>query len=165
MFTISKPDGSLRSLTDFRELNKRIIRKPFPTPKIQEMLQKLQGYQWATSLDLNMGYYHIVLDADARKYYTTVLPWGKYEYLRLPMGLDNSPDIFQEEMSELMGNLYFIKTYLDDVLIISSGSYEDHLSKLRAALAILQATGLKINIFKSKFCKKELEYLGFYLTR
>jgi hypothetical protein len=34
-----------------------------------------------------------------------VLPWGKYEYLRLPMGLCNSPDIFQEKMSELMVGL------------------------------------------------------------
>jgi len=30
MFTIVKPDGSLRSLADLRELNKRIKRKPFP---------------------------------------------------------------------------------------------------------------------------------------
>src|SRR5210317_2269861 len=45
MFTISKPDVTLRSLADFRELNKRIKIKPFPIPKIQEMLQKLQGFQ------------------------------------------------------------------------------------------------------------------------
>ena len=43
MFTIPKPDGSLRSLADFRELNKRIKRKPFPLPKISDMLQKLEG--------------------------------------------------------------------------------------------------------------------------
>ena len=55
MFTIMKPDGTLRSLADFRELNKRIKRKPFPIPKIQDMLHKLRGFQWVTSLDLNMG--------------------------------------------------------------------------------------------------------------
>ena len=33
MFTITKPDGSLRSLADLMELNKRIKRKPFPIPK------------------------------------------------------------------------------------------------------------------------------------
>src|SRR5687768_7064951 len=59
MFTISKPDGSLRSLVDLRELNKRIKRHPFPIPKIQEMLHKLEGFMFATSLDLNMGYYHL----------------------------------------------------------------------------------------------------------
>src|SRR5687767_7920151 len=54
MFTISKPDGSLQSLADLRELNKRIKRHPFPIPKIQGMLHKLEGFMFATSLDLNM---------------------------------------------------------------------------------------------------------------
>jgi hypothetical protein len=34
---------------DFRKLNKCIKRKPFPIPKIQDMLLKLEGFQWATS--------------------------------------------------------------------------------------------------------------------
>ena len=77
MFTISKPDGSLRSLADLRELNKRIKRKPFPLPKIQDMLLKLEGFMFASSLDLNMGYYHIVLSPSSRKLCTIVLPWRK----------------------------------------------------------------------------------------
>ena len=81
MFTIAKPDGTLRSLADFRELNKRIKRKPFPFPKIQDTLQKLRGFMWVTAMDLNMGYNHIVLNPNARRLCTIVLPWGKYEYL------------------------------------------------------------------------------------
>ena len=60
-FIIPKKDGSVRVITDFRELNKRIRRKPFPIPRIQDMLLKFEGFQFATSLDLNMGYYHIEL--------------------------------------------------------------------------------------------------------
>ena len=63
MFTISKPDGSLRSLADLREVNKVIKRKPFPLPKITDMLQKLEGFMYATSLDLNMGVLPHVTDA------------------------------------------------------------------------------------------------------
>ena len=74
MFTISKPDGSLRSLVDLRELNKRIKRHPFPIPKIQEMLHKLEGFMFATSLDLNMGYYHLHLTPNASRLCTVVLP-------------------------------------------------------------------------------------------
>jgi hypothetical protein len=90
MFTISKPDGSLPSLADLREVNKVIKRKPFPLPKITNMLQKL-----------NMGYYHMLLSPFSSRLCTIVLPWGKYEYCRLPMGLSISPDVFQEKMSEL----------------------------------------------------------------
>src|SRR5688572_21391744 len=99
MFTISKPDGSLWSLADLRELNNRIKHYPFPIPKVQDMLQKLEGIMWATLLDLNMGYYHILLTPKASRLCTVVLPWGKYEYLRLPIRLCNSFDIFQEKMS------------------------------------------------------------------
>jgi Reverse transcriptase (RNA-dependent DNA polymerase) len=127
MFTILKPDGSLRSLADLRELNKRIKRKPFPLPKINDLLQKLEGFHFATSLDLNMGYYHIELTPNASRLCTIVLPWGKYEYVRLPMGLCNSPDIFQEKMSELMQGLEFARAYIDDLLVVSKGNFTTHL--------------------------------------
>ena len=55
-----KKTGDLRVLTDFRILNKYIKRKPYPLPKISNLLQKLEGFIWATALNLSMGYYHIV---------------------------------------------------------------------------------------------------------
>ena len=106
-FIIPKKDNSVRFITDFRELNKRIKCKPFPIPQIQDLLLKLEGFQYATSLDLNMGYYHIELSPDSQCLCTIVTPWGKYSYKRLPMGLCNSPDIFQEKISELMWGLEF----------------------------------------------------------
>src|SRR6185369_12661947 len=90
---------------------------------------------------------------------------GKYEYLRLPMGLCNSPDIFQEKMGELMSGLDFARAYLDDLLIISKGSFEEHLDQLEQALTRLAEAGLKINASKSSLCRAELEYLGYWITR
>ena len=165
MFTILKPDSSLRSLADLRELNKRIKRKPFPLPKINDLLQKLEGFQYATSLDLNMGYYHIELTPNSSRLCTIVLPWGKYEYLRLPMGLCNSPDIFQEKMSELMVGLEFARAYIDDLLVVSKGNFETHLRHLEKVFTRLAHAGLKVNVTKSHFCCDELEYLGYLINR
>ena len=118
-YTIPKKDGiTLRSIADLREVNKRIKRKPFPIPKISELLMKLENFQLGTSLDLNMGYYHIELTPEARRICTIVFPWGKYEYTRLPMGLCNSPDIFQAKMGELMYDLENVRAYIDDLLVI-----------------------------------------------
>jgi len=164
-FVITKKDGSLRTIADFRELNKRIKRKPFPIPKIQDMLQKLEGFQYATSLDLNMGYYHILLTPNASRLCTIVLPWGKYEYLRLPMGLCNSPDIFQEKMSDLMQGLEFARAYIDDLLVLSKGSFAEHLDHLEQVLIRVSEAGLKINASKCFFCQEQLEYLGYWITR
>ena len=107
-----------------------------------------------------MGYYHIKLCPNSKKLCTIVLPWGKYEYQKLPMGLCNSPDIFQEKMNELFAGLDYVRTYIDDLLCISNGTYEDHLDKLDKVLSILKKSGFKINANKSFFCQKELEYLG-----
>jgi len=60
-FIIPKKNSTVRFISDFRELNKRIKRKPYPIPKIQDLLLKLEGFKYATSLGLNMGYYHIRL--------------------------------------------------------------------------------------------------------
>jgi hypothetical protein len=112
-FIQSKNTGDVRILTDFRRLNAQIKRKPFPLPKISDILRKLSGFKYATAIDLSMGYYHIPLYLEAQKLCTTTLPWGKYQYNRLPIGVKTSPDIFQRIMYELLGNIPNIQVYLD----------------------------------------------------
>ena len=104
---------------------------------------KLEGFQWATALDLNMGYYHIELCPNSKRICTIVLPWGKYEYQVLPQGLSNSPDIFQENMSNLFRDLEFVREYIDDLLITSNGTLKDHISKVEQVLQRLKKAGLR----------------------
>ena len=79
----------------------------------------MEGFTYATALDLNMGYYMLRLDPSAQKIYTIILPWGEYSYLRLPMGIAGSPDIFQERMPGLMETLDYVRTCLDDLVTIT----------------------------------------------
>ena len=81
------------------------------------------------------------------------------------MGLCNSPNIFQEYMGELLGDLEHVRAYIDDLLIISKGTYEDHLEKLEEVFKRLQDAWVKVNAVKSAFGKTELEYLGYWVTR
>ncbi len=133
-FIIPKKDQTVRFLSNFWEVNKSLVRKPFPIPKISTVLQEIEGFSFATALDLNMGYYTIRLDPDAFKICTIVFPWGKYSYKRLPMGIAGSPEIFQGKMSELMESLEYVRAYLYDLLCISKLSLEDHLEKLEEVL-------------------------------
>ena len=81
------------------------------------------------------------------------------------MGLCNSPDIFQEKMSDLMSDLEYVRAYIDDVLIITNDNWDDHLNKLDTVFTRLGAVGLKINIQKSFFGRSATEYLGYWITR
>jgi hypothetical protein len=114
-----KKDSTVRTISDFRELNKRIVRKPYPIPKISMILQELEGFPYATTLDLNMGYYTIRLDPTASKICTIIFPWGKYSYKRLPVGFGGSANIFQAQIMVLMASLEFVQVYMDDLLIIT----------------------------------------------
>ena len=114
-------------MTNFCQLNKHLIRKPYPLPKISEVLQELEGLSFATALDLKMRYYSICSDPDAQSICTIITPWGKYKYLQLPMEVMCAPDIFQNTMSDLIRHLQFVKVYIDDLLIITKDSFEDNL--------------------------------------
>ncbi len=129
------------------------------------VLQEIEGFSYATALDLNMGYYTIRLDSDASKICIIIFPWGEYSYKRLPMGIAGSLDILKGKMLELMESLEFVRAYLDNLLCISKLSLEDHLEKLEVVLRRLYNAGLKVNAAKSTLCALEIEYLGYVLTR
>ena len=66
------------------------------------------------------------------------MPWGKYKYQKLPMELCNSPDIFQEQLSHLFRDLDYVREYIDDLLITSNSTVDDHLAKVDTVLAKLR---------------------------
>jgi hypothetical protein len=84
-----KKNGIIRVVTGFRKLSLLLKLHQFPIPKIGDMICSVKAFTFASALDLNMGYYHIKLDADAQKLCTILFPWqmGKYKYKRLPMGI------------------------------------------------------------------------------
>jgi hypothetical protein len=100
-FLIPKKNGTVRF----------IKRKIYPLLNISDILQSLQGLKYATTLDLNMGYYTIRLTPGASNLCTIVTEFGTYEYLRLPMGISCAPDIFQSKIAILLGDLEFVKAY------------------------------------------------------
>src|SRR6056300_1523977 len=146
-----KTDMRVRFLSDFRQLNKMLMRNLYPLPKISDIIQQLEGFTYATQLDLNMGYYTIRLDPASSDLCTIIFPWGKYRYKRLPMGFAGSPDIFQAKMIDLFSELEYIRAYLDDLLCITHGDFEDHLAKVKVVLQKLRDAGLRVNVSKSAF--------------
>jgi Reverse transcriptase (RNA-dependent DNA polymerase) len=148
---MAKKNGTIRVVSDFRKLNSSLLCHPFPIPKIGDRIRSMEGFTFARVLDLNMGYYHIKLDADAQNLCTIIFPGGKYKCQHLPMGIKISPDVFQNIMSKLTQDLEYVKTYLDDLLILTNNNSADHLTKSEMVLARLSTAGMRVNTSKSKF--------------
>ena len=81
----------------------------------------MKFFQYARSLDLNMGYYHIQLSKNASTLCEIILSWEKYCYKRLPMGVSNSLYIFQQKLNDLFHRFEFICEYIDELLVLTNG--------------------------------------------
>jgi hypothetical protein len=64
-----------------------------------------------------------------------------------------------------VATLEYVRAYIDDLLVITKGSLDNHLDKLKQLFIQLHDAGLKVNATKSIFCAQETEYLGYILTR
>ena len=135
-FFVPKKTGDGSTVMDFRELNKCMVRKPHPLPKMQDLSQKLEKFKCAVAMDPRRGYYHIPLDEESSRLCTTVFPWGKCRYKKLPMGLSNAPDTFQHAMNAAFSDMEFVMVCLDDALTLSNEEdvFDNHLNKCRLVL-------------------------------
>ena len=163
-FCNRKKDGTIRIITDYRKLNAQLNRKPWPIPHVMDLIQDIGHYTYAMALDLSMGYYHCKLSKECSDLTTFMLDIGCFKYLRMPMGMNTSSDEFQKMMTQLFSDYSFVHTFMDDILITSDGSYEDHLKKVTQALERLETKNLQVNMRKSFWAVKTVEYLGFILT-
>ena len=132
----------------------------YPLPKIDEMFTKLNGAKCFSTIDLRSGYYHIGLTHESRAKSAFVVPMGKWEFKRTPVGLSQAPAYFQLLIDKvLMGCSKFAMGYLDDIIIFSNNEIE-HLRHIEEIFTRLERFGLKMKREKCDFFKKHIQYLS-----
>ncbi len=114
-FIIPEKDSRVCWISNLRQLNKVIRCKQYLLPMITDILRKRSGYKFFTKLDVSMQYYMFELDDESQDLCTIVTPFGKYKYLRLPMGLKCSPDIAQAAMENVLSDIKDASIYINDV--------------------------------------------------
>jgi hypothetical protein len=162
---VRKPGGGLRFCCDYRALNKLTRKDRYPLPLIQETLSRISKAKWFTKLDV-VAAFHRIRVAEGDEWLTAFRTrFGLFEWLVTPFGLANAPSTFQRYINSVLQEFLddFISAYVDDVLIFTDGTREEHRRQVHQVLNKLQAAGLQLNINKCEFEVKSTKYLGFII--
>ena len=157
-----KQDGSSRFLSDFRLLNKQTKTDHYSFQSIPDILRKigkLNGKYMAV-FDVKDSFFQIPLTENSKELTTfTPAPNELYHYLRTPQGYKSSPTALARHMQNLLGDLAFVITYADDVIVISK-SIHQHFSNLKSLFKRISDDNLKLNLSKSIMINDEVEFCG-----
>ncbi|GBG83825.1 hypothetical protein CBR_g37625 [Chara braunii] len=161
---VPKKEGELRMCIDCRGLNAITVKNAEPLPRIDDLLDRVQGAKYFSKIDLKFGYHQIEVHPDDQYKTAFRTSYGHYEFIVMPFGLTNAPATFQCCMNDLFRPWLnrFVVVYLDDILVFSR-TLEEHQGHLRQVLEKLREANFKINAKKCDWAKTQVLYLGHIL--
>ena len=158
---VNKPNGKVRICGDFKALNRCIQVDQHPIPTLDILMEKLQGGQFFSKIDLADAYLQIELDSNAKKLCVIHTPFGLFQYNRMCFDVASSPAQFQRLMDTMIAGLSGVASYLD-ALIITGATENEHWENVERLLKTLSEFGLNIKLEKPVFFSEFWGILGFY---
>ncbi|CAK1554172.1 unnamed protein product [Leptosia nina] len=140
----AKKNNGVRICLDPRELNRAVQRAHFQLPTLTEMAAKLHGAKFFSVLDANSGFWAIKLDRESADLCTFATPFGRYQFLRLPFGINSASEVFHGKMRQLLEDLEGVDNFVDDIIVWGSNKQEHDL-RLKALLERARLINLKFN--------------------
>ena len=163
---VKKKDGTMRMCIDYRALNSITIKNKYPLPRIDELMDRLQGSSYFTKIDLRSGYHQVRIHADDVCKTAFRTRYGHYEFCVMPFGLTNAPATFMHLMHSILSPHLdtFVIVFLDDILIYSK-TLSEHTQHVRQVLELLRKHKLYGKESKCEFFKTQVEFLGHIVGR
>ncbi|XP_055585407.1 uncharacterized protein LOC129738246 [Uranotaenia lowii] len=164
MIVVPKGKHDIRLVIDLRGPNRYIKRTPFAMPTLEKILSDLDGATWFSTIDLSNAFFHIVLEEGSRHLTNFYTEFGMFRFVRLPFGLTNAPDIFQETLQcKILEGCEGTKNYQDDILVYgrTKTEHDERLQKVKSRLA---NHNVEVNTSKCVFGSQSVKFLGFTLT-
>lgn len=165
LIVVRKRDNSIRLCLDARKIN-QLTNPQFEAPQnIDSLLGKIGNNTIFTKLDLKNSFWLIPLSEESRKYTGFSIDGNTFQFKVVPFGLSTSLSALVRVMQIILGKYEeFCVHYVDDILVFSKND-EEHKRHIKIILEKLEETGLKLNIEKCQFLKKEVKYLGYIINK
>ena len=150
-----------RICIDYWKLNKATRKDHFPLPFLDQMLDRLAGYEYYCFLDGYSSYNQIAIAPEDQEKTTFTCPYGTFAFKRMPFGLCNAPGTFQRCMMAIFSDMVekTIEIFMDDFSVLGN-SFDNCLENLRSVLIRCEETNLVLNWEKCHFMVQEGIVLG-----
>ena len=150
---------SIRLCIDPKDLNEALEREPYYSRTIDELISMFAGAKVFTIVDMDKGYWQVVLHPESRKLTCMAFDIGRYQFKRLPMGSKVASDIFQRMLDSVYIGLPGVTGIADDMVIFGRNE-EEHDRNLILFLETTRKNGLVLNKKKLQFKKEEVSFFG-----
>ena len=144
---------------DPKDLNEALEREPYYSRTIDELISMFAGARVFTIVDMDKGYWQVVLHSESRKYTCMAFDIGRYQFKRLPIGSKVASDIFQRMLDSVYIGLPGVTGIADDMVIFGRNE-EEHDRNLILFLETTRKNGLVLNKRKLQFKKEKVIFFG-----
>ncbi|XP_059092245.1 uncharacterized protein LOC131887632 [Tigriopus californicus] len=160
---VPKGDGDVRICVDLTRLNTEVKRSVHPIKTPAEAISGFNhGQKYFAKLDLVKGYWQMPLAEESQHLTTFLTPFGKFKFLRSPMGFVSTGDSFSYRGDVAMAGLD-IQKVVDDMAV----GAPDIPNLIRSVSDILERCvkfGLTVNAKKSVLAASMISFVGFIIS-
>ena len=146
---------------DYRALNSQTKLDVYPLPRLDELLQRLEGAVIFSKFDMQDGYHQVPMAEPDKVKTAFTCRYGTFQFTVMPFGLSSAPATFQR----MMNNIFFelldegVVCYLDDLLVYSR-SIEEHVLLLDRVFSLLRKHKLFLKESKCSLFLDRVNFLG-----
>ncbi|GJV09049.1 putative reverse transcriptase domain-containing protein [Tanacetum coccineum] len=148
---VKKKDGSFRMCIDYRELNKLTIKNCYPLPRIDDLIDQLQGSSMYSKIDLRLRYHQLRIKEEDIPITALRTRYSHFKFQVMPFGLTNTPAMFMDLMNRVCKPYLdkFIIVFIDDILVYSKDE-EEHEKHLKIILELLKKERFGVHVDPAK---------------
>ena len=152
-------------IINYKRLNDNTLRNIYKLPNKDELVNCIQKATWFSKFDCKSGFWQIKLDEESIPWTAFSCSEGHFEWLVMPFGLKNAPQVFQARMDRIFKKISnFCIVYIDDILVFSNNRYV-HTSHVHKILDLCKENNIILSKKKIELFKNKIDFLGLKIDK